>query len=147
MKTKSVLTLVLLIFVGITVGVQIGKEFYTAKPLEFSDGFHVVCTHATVRCPPCLTIERLAKGTLDEYFPDEIKAGIIQFRSVDYEQPEVAELAVKYKIATAGVVLVQVKNGEHIAGINLANEALKLYPDAPTFKTMLRNKISAMIEK
>lgn len=145
-KIKSVLTFVLLLFVSVTLGVQVGKEFTTAEPIRLSDGLNVVCTHASSRCVTCRTIENRTKEMLDENFQDAVKAGRIVFRDLNYEAPEAAEFAGQYKVATASVVLVDVRNGKAVAGVNLADEAWKFHTDGPAFKEMLKEKIEAMLQ-
>jgi hypothetical protein len=145
-KIKPTLTFVLLAFAGVTLAVQIGKEFRSVEPIKLAEGLNVVCTHATVRCPTCMEMERLVKGTLDEFFSDAVASGKIVLREVNYEQPEAADFADEFKIATAAVVLADVQNGKIVAGKNLVNEAWKLYTDEPAFKQMLKEQIEAMLQ-
>jgi hypothetical protein len=141
-KIKPILTIALLAFAGVTLAVQIAKEFRFVEQLQFAEGLNVICTHATIRCPTCLTMERLAKETLGESFKDVA----IVFREVNYEQPEVADFADEFKIATATVVLIHVQNGKTVAGKNLVNEAWKLHTDESAFKQMLKEHIEAMLQ-
>ena len=145
-EIKPILGVLLLAFAGITLTVQVVKEFRTVEPMHFVEGLNVVCTHATVRCPTCTTMERLTRELLDESFKDEVTAGKIVFREVNYERPEIATFAGKFKVATASVVLVHVQNGEIVAGKNLADDAWKLYTDAPAFKQMLKEQINALLQ-
>ena len=135
-----------LTFAGVTLAVQIVKEFRTVEPMWLAEGLNVVTTHATLRCPTCTTMERLTRELLDESFKDDVAAGKIVFREVNYEQPEVAAFAGEFKVATASVVLVNVQNGEIVTGKNLADDAWKLYTDAPAFKQMLNEQINAMLQ-
>ena len=145
-KIKPILAILLLTFAGVTLAVQIVKEFRSVEPIRLADGLNVVCTHATTRCPTCLTMKRLAKETLDESFKDAVVAGQIVLREVNYEHTEAAALADQFKIATASVVLVNVQDGKIVIGKNLANEAWKLYTDEPAFKSMLKEQINAMLQ-
>ena len=145
-KIKPVLTVVLLLFAGVTLAVQIAKEFRPVEQITLPEGLNVVCTHVTTRCPTCLTIEKLTQELLDSDFSDMVKAGKIVFREVNYEHPEANDFSNEYKVATAAVVLVNVQDGKTTAGINLANEAWKLHTDAPAFKAMLKEQIEAMLQ-
>ena len=136
----------LLTFTGVTLAVQIVKEFRTVEPIRLADGLNVVCAHATIRCPTCLTMKRLTKETLDESFHDAVAAGKIVFCEINYEQSEVAAFCKEFKIATASVVLVNVRNGKTVTGKNLANEAWKLHSDGPAFKRMLKEQIDAILQ-
>ena len=141
---KPLLRVFLLTFAGVTLAVQIAKEFRSVEPLRLADGLNVVCTHATVRCPPCLAMIRLVNETLDESYADAVATGKIVFRAVNYEQPEAADFAYHFRIATAAVVLVKVQNGNIIAERNLITEARNLYADEPAFKRMLKEQIDAI---
>jgi len=145
-KIKPILAILLLTFAGVTLAVQIVKEFRSVEPIRLAEGLNVICTHATIRCPTCLTMKRLAKETLDESFKDAVAAGQIVLREVNYELPEVAAFADEFKVATASVVLVNVQDGKIVVGKNLANEAWKLYTDEPAFKSMLKEQINAMLQ-
>jgi hypothetical protein len=145
-KIKPILTVALLAFAGVTLAVQIAKEFRSVESLQLADGLNVVCTHATQRCPTCLVMKRLTKKTLDESFKDAVTSGQIMLREVNYEQAELAAFADEFKVATASVVLVNVKDGKTVVGKNLANEAWRLYTDEPAFKKMLKEQINAMLQ-
>lgn len=145
-KIKPFLTIVLLLFAGITLAVQIIKEFRHVEPLKLSEGVNVICTHRTSRCPTCLTMERLTKELLDSDFAAMTHAGKITFREVNYEHPEANDFAHEYQIATATVVLVNIQDGKNIAGTNLANEAWKLYSNGPAFKAMLKKHLEAILQ-
>ena len=136
----------LLTFAGVTLAVQIIKEFRPVEYLQLADGLNVVCTHATVRCPTCLAMKRLTQETLDESFKDAVDAGKIVLREVNYERSEAIAFAGEFKIATASVVLVNVEDGKNVAGKNLVTEAWKLYTDEPAFKQMLKEQIEAMLQ-
>jgi hypothetical protein len=145
-NVKPILTAVLLTFAGVTLAVQIAKEFRTVEPMRLADGLYVICTHATQRCPACIAIERLTKETLDESFKEAVASGQIVFRMVNYEQAEVDAFANEFKVAAATVVLVNIKNGKTVLGKNLVNEAQWLHTDEPAYKKMLKEQINAMLQ-
>lgn len=126
--------------------VQVAKEFRPVEPMELSDGLNVICTHATTRCPTCLTIEKLTQELLDSDFSEMVEAGEIVFREVNYEHPEANDFSNEYKVATASVVLLNIRDGQIVAGVNLANETWKLHTDEPAFKAMLKEQIEAMLQ-
>jgi hypothetical protein len=145
-KIKLILTVVLLTFAGVTFAVRIAREFRPVQPIRFADGFNVVCTHGTKRCDACMAMERLTRETLDESFGDALTSGSIVFQSVDYEQPEAAAFSGEFRVATAAVILVNVRDGKTVTGKNLVNEAWQLYADEPAFKKMLTGQINAMMQ-
>lgn len=143
---KPVLTVALLLFAAVTLAVQVAKEFRTSETLKFPDGLNVVCTHATMRCPSCLTIARLTREVLESDYPEMLQSGKIVFHELNYEQAAANDISDTYRIATAGVLLLRIQDGETIAHANLINQSWKLYTDEPAFKAMLREQLEAMLQ-
>lgn len=147
-KLKFALTVVLLAFAGFTFAFHAAREFRTveSKPFTLQEGLNIVCTHATARCTTCTTVERFTRELLDEYFSEELQSGKIVFADLDYTQPQAAEFAEKYNVATASVVLVLIQDGEPIRGVNLANEVWKDHTNETVFKTMIKEQIESMLQ-
>ncbi len=146
-RLKKIFAALILLFAGITLGLQVRKEFQTVDAFQLSEGVNVVCTHATVRCPTCLSIERLTREALAEHHQNSSEsAEKIAFHTANYESPQFADMAEQHKIATATVLLVKVENSEIVSSVVLTNEAWKLYTDATAFKTMLKERIDAFIQ-
>ena len=143
-KIKPVLTVILLVFVGVTLIVQIAGEFRSVRPIRLPDGLNVICTHATMRCPTCLMMAKLTREMLNESFKDAVDSGKIIFAEIDYEHPETSEFCEEYQVATASVVLVHVENGKTIAGVNLADEMWKHVTNPPIFKKVLKEQIESL---
>ena len=132
----------LLLFVVLTLLVQIGKEFRSSGSLVLPEGVNVICTHATVRCPTCLTASRLTQEVLSEHFSQ----ASITFHAINYEQPQFDELAKQFKIATATVLLVNVKDSQIVEGKTLTNETWRYYTDPAAFKAMLKEQLDAFLQ-
>ena len=145
-QKKTIFAGMILLFAGITLSVQVGKEFYSAVPLALPEGVNVICTHATVRCPTCLIVERLTREVLAEHFPLLPDSPAITFHALNYERPEFDELAKRFKIATATVLLVKVKDSQIVEGKTLTNETWKYYTDSSAFKAMLNEQLDAFLE-
>ncbi len=148
LRFKRILAAFLLLFAGVTLGLQVRKEFQAVDSVRLPEGVNVICTHATVRCPTCLSIERHTREVLKESFKDSPEhSEMIAFHSVNYESPQFAELARRYKIATATVLLVKVVDSEIVSGVALTNETWKLHTDEAAFKSMLKERINAFLEE
>lgn len=145
-NAKRIITIILLVFVGITVFVQISKNFRDVVQLKLPNGLNVIYTHATNRCPTCLKMEQYTRKLLEADFTHQLDTGTISFQDVDYEQPEAANFAHQFQVATASVLLVEVKNGEVIIGKNLVDEVWKLHTNEVAFKKMLKEQINALLE-
>ena len=68
------MTVVLLLFVGVILVVQIAKGFRPVEQISLSEVLNVVSTLAMARCPACLTIEKLTQELLDPDFAEMVKA-------------------------------------------------------------------------
>lgn len=140
MKWKKAIKYLLLVFVATTLIVQVGKSFRQTPQAELPDGLSVVVCHAQVRCPTCTTMEKLSRECLEEFFPDRA----IAFVTLNYEATENREIAEKYGVATATVLLVRRENGTEEVK-NLVTPAWQTIGDAAAFKHMLRENLSAFI--
>lgn len=140
MKPKIILKYVLLVFVIATLVAQIGKSFRETPQVALPQGLTVIVCHAQVRCPTCTTMERLSKQCLAKHFPN---AGV-QFVTLNYEAAENREIAEKYGIATATVLLVRLEKDEATVE-NLVTQAWQTVGDEPAFIEMLRKHLTAFL--
>lgn len=137
MKTKSIFSLLLLIFVGISIVVAVRKIGPPAKsdssdtaaaatmtsattPVGLQSSlaespFSAVYFHAPHRCPTCRTIESFTHEALNP----EIEAGKISWQIADYTSDENVSLVKQFDVYTSTVVLVRVQDGEIVRWKNL----------------------------
>jgi hypothetical protein len=67
------------------------------------DQLEIVNFHATNRCYTCITAGAYAKETVETYFQNELKYGIIKFKEIDALQPENREITLKYGPTSSSV--------------------------------------------
>jgi hypothetical protein len=65
----------------------------------------VVYFHRTERCESCLNAENYTRETLDKYFADQMKSGLISLWVLDVEKPENAVLVQKFDAAGSSLYL------------------------------------------
>ncbi len=100
----------------------------------------VVYFHRTQRCASCIEAERLIRKTLDTYFADQLKSGVMSLVVADVQKPQNAALARKYEASGSSLYLGILNGGvEYILPVNdvwlvLQNEA--------KFMATLRDKIN-----
>jgi hypothetical protein len=75
-------------------------------------GLVVYYLHSSYRCPTCRTVEAQAKKIVETEFARQLERGEIAFKSVDYEKGAGAKLAREFKVNSAVVVLVAMKDGK-----------------------------------
>lgn len=125
MKSKNIVTVVLLLFVGASVVVLAMKSLRrsesaaeTVEP-RITDGVIVYYFHGKTRCVTCNTIEARANEAVEASFAEQIEAGLLQWRVVNFELPENEHFKEQYKLIASSVVLVQNKDGSQQQWKNL----------------------------
>lgn len=66
--------------------------------------------HRTQRCASCNNAEQYARDTLNTYFPDDVKSGLLSIQSIDYQQD--TEMAKRYNVNVQGLKLVEYRGGQ-----------------------------------
>lgn len=150
MKIKSVLTAILLAFVTISLTVAVadiaglrGKARETAPPAAPTTGDQLIAYyfHAATRCLTCRTIESHARDAV----APQVKAGGIEWRVVNYEEPAHRHFATEFKLLCPSVVLVQTRDGEVLRWKNL-ERVWELNDDRTAFLEYVRAELAAFPE-
>lgn len=131
MKGKNIVTVVLLLFVALSVVFMLLKdtgrrseggpaEVDAARAGGAQD--HVVVAyyfHRTARCVTCNRIEEYTKESLESAFADLIESGGLEFHSVDVQRPENVHFIAAYRLTSPTTVLVDMRGGEQARWKNL----------------------------
>jgi hypothetical protein len=83
--------------------------FAMPATLSAPDRVELLYFHRTERCQSCINAEQFARDTIETYFPEELKSGILSMQSIDYQKN--AEIAGKYNVKMQGLKLRIVKDG------------------------------------
>jgi len=106
-----------------------------------SDKIEAYYFHFTARCVTCKTIEAQFKENVEKLYPNQIKSGLITFRSVNIEEKENKALA--GKLGVSGQTLLIVKGNNKI---NLTNEGFMYAVVKPEkFKEIINEKIDGLL--
>ena len=145
MKTKSLITVALLVFVVVAVGFLVVKEIRTsegiASPLgtgltadsvskgappipdtSSTEGNQKVVAyyfHGRVRCVSCVKIEKLSRKAITEGFPKELKNDRLAFRDVNVEEPGNRHFIDDYRLVSQSLVIVEYRDGRQVRWKNL----------------------------
>ena len=148
MKAKRIVTVVLLVFVGVSVAYLVIQESSSTPAVEDQSGQTEVAEaasgapvemkptlegldrqtshkliayyfHRTQRCQTCLTIEAYAEETLKDAFPEALRTGELQFRTVNLDEPSNEHFVADYELAASSLVLVDYQDGEQKEWRNL----------------------------
>ena len=156
MKKKLWIRRVLLAFVFTTIGFTLGR--YTNPPGAVSAdpagaaatrpaaGGRVIVysAHMTFRCWECNQIEFLTKELLENEFADQLQAGRIEYRSVDYMKD--ADFACRYDIASSTVVLARFENGRE-AGFKRLDAVWTKARNREEFLAYVRGELQAQLDQ
>jgi hypothetical protein len=142
MKAYRLITAFLLLtpFIGCT-GQTTSKEVVSAG--SNSDKIEAYYFHFTARCTTCRTIEARAKENLETLYPNQMKAGLMTFQSLNLEEAPNKPLA--EKLGVSGQTLLLVKGDQKI---NLTNEGFMYAVSKPEkFKEIIKEKVDGLLIK
>ncbi len=162
---QSLLTGALLLLVGMAFGailVKVGQGRNAPEPAKAEvaaptttaptvaasqqEAVWVYLCHGNTRCPTCLKIEASTKNVLERMFADDIRAGRVIVKEVNYEQPENKDLLTKYEIIAPTVVMVQVKDGREITYRNLM-EVWQTVHEPEAFDSLISGNLRELLPK
>ena len=115
-----------------------------AAAQALDDGLVVYYFHGEIRCPTCRAIESQSHETVENDFAEQLRSGEMAWRIVNYEKPESADLAKKFDVHMANVVLARMDGGE-IKNWKRLDQVWALVGDKPAFAEFVRTEISQML--
>lgn len=141
MKTKGIVTAVLLLFVGASLAAMVVKEMRgEPAPVEASNPAEVETAvlaggggteaqaesqlvayyfHGNARCYTCITIEKQAAKAITETFSAELEEGTLEWRVVNISKPENKHFINDFQLVSQSVVLVEERGDEVVRWNNL----------------------------
>ncbi|MFW6162317.1 MAG: nitrophenyl compound nitroreductase subunit ArsF family protein [Planctomycetota bacterium] len=150
MKAKTIVTVVLLLFVGASVVALVVQEM-REKPTggEPVEGDKVVAYyfHGTKRCKACRAIEAAAQEAVQTRFPQALDDGRLEWRVANYEAPENEALASDYQVMASTVVVVQWRDGQRARWENLEEEVWDNISDEAKLQDAVRQQVAAMLKE
>lgn len=72
----------------------------------------VIYFHGKQRCATCMAIEKNAKEVVNTMFADEVKKGIVVFKTVDISTSEGENIADKYEVTWSSLFVNKWKDGK-----------------------------------
>ena len=158
MKIKTMITGILLLFVGTSIGYLVISESQPAQTAEEQLAQSTIETaqqegmidngsekkkapeqqviayyfHGTRRCVTCQTIESYTEESLRSEFSDELESGKLVWQPVNVDTPGNEHFVQDYELSTRSVVLVEMLDGEQKQWKNLVR-VWELVRDKPSF--------------
>lgn len=154
---KRIVSWLLLLFVVVSIGVALGKEFArrdgaaagsggsAAGPVAASrDRVVVYYMHQFFRCVTCKHIEELAWRVVHEEFGDAVADGRLEWRVVNVDaDPRVAR---RYDLVASSVVVSKVRDGREVRWEKL-DRVWQLVGNPRAFRTYVAESIKSMMER
>ena len=171
MRSKSIIALALCLLAGLTTIIVVfsnGKQGSvsaeqpaqesaktkqvdaerTVQTVSATKPDHVIAYyfHTNRRCPTCYTIETYTEEALKEKFAEALKAGKLEWRSVDVTVPENKHFITDYQIFAQSVVLSDMRGGEQRKWKNL-DKVWKLVRDKHAFFSYIETETADFLKE
>ena len=163
MNTKTIITVILIVFIVGSIGYATIKKNTgsnnaddvtspdTAQiadvdnPADQNDTkFIAYYFHGTKRCVTCNKIENFTKVALNKKFQSELESGLLEIKTLNTDEPSNEHFITDYEITTKSVVIVKLENGVQTDWKNLDKVWNKVY-DRDDFIEYIQTETSAFI--
>lgn len=108
----------------------------TESPVE------VIYFHGKQRCMTCMAIEKETKALVEGELAQQVKAGKVKLRVVDFSTEEGKKIAAKCKVSFSSLFVVTSKGAEDLTRFAFANAR----SNAEGFRKELKNKVVKAIK-
>ncbi len=125
-----------------------GEKATSQEPLPgaISSKIIVYYFYGTHRCPSCILVERLSQEVVEEYFVNEIKEGILEYKALNVERPENHHYIKEYALYTRSLIVALYKNGRQEKWKNLIGVWYYLR-NKEMFYQYVKSEIEAFLEE
>ncbi|MCP4709072.1 MAG: hypothetical protein GY869_10635 [Planctomycetes bacterium] len=160
MKSKQIINLILLVFVGVSVATLVIKQVRNSSSAPENTVDQMAADiitkenqviayyfHGNIRCATCNTIEIFSREALNSGFADQLSDESLVWRPVNREQPENENFNEEYELVTSSLVLVKIRNGEQAEWKNLGDVwNTELLTDKDKFIKYVQEEITQYLE-
>ena len=140
MKYLNFLPLLLLVFTACQ-GQDNSKTIATTATIS---KIEVIDFYSTHRCVTCEAIEANARYTVENFFPDAVKAGKVEFKTINVDDEKNYAIAEKFEATGTALFINVIKAGKE-QHIDLTNFAFAKGRDKAAFSTELKAKINEQL--
>jgi hypothetical protein len=131
MKAKKISSILLLVFVAVSIVVMVAKEVQRgptpvsaspsdAAPVVAKDAkFVVYYFHGDLRCQTCNTIEEQSHDAIKTGFNPDLSSGVLSWRLVNFDEPENAHFRDDFDLSFSSVVVAEVHGDRVVRWKNL----------------------------
>lgn len=112
----------------------------TVAEAPASAGIRVYYFHGTTRCATCKTIEAYAHETVATAFAAELKAGSLEWKLVNVDEPASQHFVRDYQLYTRSVVVVDAKDPKRF---KVLDRVWQLVGDKAAFQRYVEQEVRA----
>ncbi len=109
-----------------------------------ADRLEIFYFHKTARCQSCTTVENYVSDVVRERFAEEVKGGLIDFRTINVDLPENELIARKFKATGSSLYLNRITGGQD--NIEFYSDVWRLFGNEEALKNQLEIKIKSLLE-
>ena len=103
-------------------------------------GIRVYYFHGATRCATCKTIEAYARETVATAFAPELKAGSLEWKTVDVDEPASQHFVRDFQLYTRSVVVVDAKDPKRF---KVLDRVWQLVGDKAAFQRYVEQEVRA----
>lgn len=142
MNYLTTLSIIFFLFLTACQGQDNSKTIATT---DNASKIEVIDFYGTHRCVTCEAIENNAKYTVDTYFQEAVKAGKLEFKTINVDEEANYEIAEKFEAFGTALFINVIKGGQE-QHIDLTNFAFAKGRDKEAFSMELKAKIDEQLK-
>ena len=154
MKSRTVITVVLLAFVAASVIYLIVKESAQTAPPQSNEhppavknSVVVYYFHGSARCVTCRTMEKYAKEAVEAGFAEALSQGRLEWRTANVQSPDNEHFISDFQLTSLSVVVERRVDGQRKEWKNLYRVwDLLRRDDKPDLIKYIRDEVQAYLE-
>ncbi|HHG85481.1 MAG TPA: hypothetical protein ENJ82_12110 [Bacteroidetes bacterium] len=117
-----------------------------SQVMNVSNKVEVIDFYGTHRCVTCKAIEANAKYTVNTFFPEEVKAGKVVFKTILVDDEANYDIAERFEATGTALFLNVIQNGKE-THIDLTDFGFLKGKDKEAFSNELKTKIATELKK
>jgi len=98
-----------------------------------------------VRCSSCMLLEKYTGDAMVKWFPDEISAGLVEWKPVDLEKSGNEHFVKDFNLYSKAVIVADTRDGRTVKWKNL-DKVWTLLNDRDAFHQYVRAEVAAYLE-
>jgi hypothetical protein len=98
-----------------------------------------------VRCSSCMLLEKYTGDAMVKWFPDEISAGLVEWKPVDLEKSGNEHFVKDFNLYSKAVIVADTRDGRIVKWKNL-DKVWTLLNDRDAFHQYVRAEVAAYLE-